>query len=704
MKIAVIGGGPAGLYFAVLAKKANPEHDIHLVERNPPDATFGWGVVFSEETLGSLRDADYETYTAIEDSFARWNAIDIHYRGSTVRSRGHVFSGISRKALLNILQRRCAELGVDLAFQTEARELSELAGYDLVVGADGINGVARNAHADVFKPTLDLHRTKYIWFGTDRVLDAFTFIFRQNRHGLFQVHAYPFDANTSTFIVECSEAAWRRAGLDAATEADSIAYCEELFAEELQGRHLLSNRSLWVSFITLRHETWSHGNLVLLGDAAHTAHFTIGSGTKLAMEDAVALVDALRRRHPLRAALAEYETERQAVIERFQDAARESARYFENVTRYAGFEPIQFAFNLLTRSRRITYASLGLRDPDFVRSVDAWFARAGSGGRQGELQIAPPPMFTPLTLRSLRLTNRVVSAPLDRPGLEAVAAGGAGLVLTEMTAVSAEGRITPASPGIYEADQVQAWRRTAEAVHERGARLALLLGHAGRRGSTRPKTEGVDRPLRQGGWPLIAASPIPYTSRGCAPRPMHRGDMDRVRADFVHAATAAAGSGFEVLELQFGQGYLLAGFLSPLTNARTDAYGGSLENRMRFPLEVFVAVREAWPGVLAVRLTALDWVENGFTLDDAVAVAAVLRAHGCDLVHPVMGQTVAETHPDYGRMFGVPASDRIRNETGIPTLTSGHITTADEVNTILAAGRADLCVLEMERWRTPIPE
>jgi len=706
----VIGGGPAGLYFALLAKKANPADRITVIERNAPDATFGWGVVFSEETLGSLRDADYETYTEISDTFARWSAIDIHYGGQTLRSRGHVFSGISRKVLLNILQRRCCDLGVEIVFKREVTDLSEFSGSDLVVGADGINGLVRKAHAEAFKPELTVHRTKYIWLGTDLVLDAFTFIFRRHQHGLFQVHAYPFDAGTSTFIVECPEAAWQKAGLDEASEQDSIAYCEQLFGEELKGKRLLSNRSVWISFVTLRTETWHHGNVVLLGDAAHTAHFSIGSGTKLAMEDAIALVDALRRHRDLETALTHYEMERQPVVERFQEAARESSTYFEHVSRYAGFEPLQFAFNLLTRSRRITYVSLSLRDPDFVRRIDSWYARRAAGSADGDLRLGPPPMFNPISLRGVRIPNRIVLAPVSeddaKDGLPSdrqlkrvanLAASGAGLFVTETTAVSAMARITSGSPGIYKPEHVEAWSRIVQTVHGRSARIALQLGHAGRRGSMRPRREGLDRPLRAGGWPLVSASPIPYTERGQAPRGMDRGDMERVTGEFVAAAESAARCAFDLLELNFGQGYLLGSFLSPLTNQRTDAYGGSLENRLRFPLEVLDGVREAWPHDLpiCVRLSATDWVEGGFTLDDAVAVAARLKAHGCDLIHAVMGQTVAEARPVYDPVFGVPASDRIRNEAGIPTLTSGHIATADEVNTILAAGRADLCLLDL---------
>jgi anthraniloyl-CoA monooxygenase len=692
VRYAVLGGGPSGLYFALLAKKANPSDEITVVERNPPDATFGWGVVFSEETLGALRDADYETFTEIGESFARWNAIDIYYQDTKIRSRGHVFTGISRKVLLNILQRRCRALGVRLEFEREIRDLAELEGADLIVGADGINGLVRRTYGEFFKPQVLTHPTKYVWFGSDMPLDAFTFIFRQNDDGLFQVHAYPFDAHTCTFIVECPEDAWRRAGLESASEADSIAYCEALFQPELRGRRLMSNRLLWVNFATLRQESWHHGNVVLLGDAAHTAHFSIGSGTKLAMEDSIALVDALRRHRDLPAALNDYEMERQPVVERFQEAALESSSYFEHVSRYAQFDPRQFAFNLLTRSRRITYVSLTQRDPELVQTVDSWFAAAATGSPDGAARLSPPPMFTPLRIGELTLPNRV--AMVAGPDLEAAARLGVGLVITEFVSVTEDGRITPETPVIDRTTQDRL-RSAVERIHKAGSRVALQLGHAGRRGSMRPRSEGVDRPLRQGGWKLMAASPIAYTPHAALPKEMTMRDIAHVVKVFSLAAKAAAGCGLDALELNFAHGYLVAGFISPLTNRRTDEYGGSLENRMRFPLAVLDMVRSTWERPLLVRISASDWAPEGVELDEAVAIAALLKAHGCDLVHAVMGQTVWESRPDYRRLFGVPASDRIRNEACIPTLATGNITTADDVNTILAAGRADLCILDL---------
>jgi len=696
MKISVLGAGPAGLYFSLLAKKANPSHRITVFERNPPDATYGWGVVFSEETLGALRDADRPSFDRITESFATWTAIDIRYRGEKVRSRGHAFSGLARKKLLSILQDRCGELGVEMRFFQEMTEVPE---GDLIIGADGVNSLARRLHEDTFRPNLHVHGTRFAWFGTDLVFNAFTFLFRENEHGLFQVHAYPFDAATSTFIVECPEATWRAAGLDQATEEDSIGYCEKLFAEDLAGHSLMSNRSLWVNFVTLSNQTWHRGNLVLLGDAAHTAHFTIGSGTKLAMEDSIALVEALERRPgALEAALIDYEMQRQPVVERFQHAALESAAYFENVRRYASFDPLQFAFNLLTRSGRITHLELRRRDPRFVAAVDASFAARAQGRPGGaEVLVAPPPLLAPLELRGERVPNRVVVAPVGEDAavdgtpnarheaqLVEAARSGAGLVLTELVAVSAEGRITPGTPGLYIEGHAEAWRGIVDRMHaESEARVIVQLGHAGPRGSTRPRRGGVDRPLREGGWPLLGSS-------------IDRKDMDQVREAFVRSAEMAGEAGFDVALLNFAHGYLLSSLISPLTNSRGDRYGGSVVNRMRFPLEVFDAVRAAWPGEkpLIVSLNATDWARGGTQPEHAVAAATLLKQWGCDLIRVLAGQTTARERPEYGRLFLVPFSDRIRNEAGVPTMVGGNVTTHDEADTVLAAGRADLCQID----------
>ena len=676
MKVSIVGGGPAGLYLAILLKKAGRDVDVNVAERNAPDATFGWGVVFSEETLGSLRDADPETHLAITDTFARWNRVDIRYGRRVLRSQGHSFSAIARKRLLEILQRRCFALGVDLAFHHEVEELPGDA--DLVVAADGVNSFVRRGLERELGTSVAPEGCKYVWFGTDLVFDAFTFIFRDTEHGLFQVHAYPFDERTSTFIVECPEATWRRAGLDELDEQESLAFCERLFARDLEGHELLSNRSLWLDFPKVVNKVWHHGRTALLGDAAHTAHFSIGSGTKLAMEDAIALRDALERRSwDVDAALVDYELERHPVVERTQQAASESAAYFARVASYRELEPIQFAFNLLTRSGRISHASLTVRDPAFTRVLDAWFTGSAAA-------VAPPPAFAPLELGKLVLRNRAVARP------EASTAG-AGLVLSGFVAVSPEGRITPDTPTIEE------WEPAARPV-------VLQLGHAGRRGGCRPRSVGVDVPLRDG-WELVSASPIPYGPFSAVPRELDAEGMAAIREDFVAAARRAAELGVDVLELDFAHGYLLAGFLSPLTNRRADAYG---EDRLLFPLEVLDAVRGAWGGVLAVRLSVTDWAPGGVSVEEGVAIAAELVEHGCGLVHVVAGQTVAGGRPEYRRGFLTALSDRVRAEARVPTLVGGHLTTLDDVNTIVGAGRGDLCILdlppsdlEQELLRTP---
>lgn len=663
MKVSIVGAGPAGLYLALLLKKADRAVDVRVVERNAPDATFGWGVVFSEETLGALRDADQETYLEITDTFARWDRVDIRYRGRVLRSRGHSFSAIARRRLLEILQRRCFSLGVDVAFGLEVDNVPDRA--DLVVGADGANSLVRRTSEQEFGTSVEAEGCKYVWFGTDLVFDAFTFIFRETKHGLLQVHAYPFDEQTSTFIVECPEPTWRRAGLHERSEEESLAFCEQLFARDLEGRELLSNRSIWLDFMKVTNDVWHHGRTVLLGDAAHTAHFSIGSGTKLAMEDAIALRDALvRRGWDVERALVDYELERQPLVERTQQAASESAAYFARVAGYRELEPIQFAFNLLTRSGRISHASLTVRDPAFTHALDAWFTR-------GAAVVAPPPLFAPLALRDLELRNRAV-VRADAPS------AGAGLVLSGFVAVSAEGRITPDTPTIGD------WKPAARPV-------ALQLGHAGRRGACRPRSVGVDVPLHDG-WELVSASPLPYGPFGAVPRELDEDGMAALRADFVAAAMRAAALGVEILELDFAHGYLVASFLSPLSNRRTDAYG---QDRLRFPLAVLDDVRRTWDGVLAVRLSVTDWARGGVSVDDGILTARAVAEHGCDLVHVVAGQTIAEDRPEYRRGFLTALSDRVRTEARVATLVGGHLTALDDVNTIVGAGRADLCILDL---------
>ena len=712
MKIVVVGGGAAGLYFAILMKKADPAHDITVLERNRSDDTFGFGVVFSDATLDNFRDADPETHAAITRAFAHWDDIDIHYQGQVLTSTGHGFSGLSRQMLLDILQRRAAELGVALRFSTEVAEPSAWAGADLVVAADGVNSGLRLRYAAQFQPAIDWRRNRFVWLGTTFPFPAFTFIFKESEHGLWRVHAYRYDARHSTFILEAAEATWRRAGLDEASEDETVEFAATLFARELDGHPILRNRSLWRSFPTVRNARWHHGNVVLVGDAAHTAHFSIGSGTKLAMEDAIALARALGEHREVSRALAAYEAERRPQVEATQRAAQTSLEWFEHAERYHGrLEPAQFAFSLLTRSLRVTHENLRARDAKLVATVDRWFADRASqqSGRTVAAAPPPPPMFTPFRLRELILANRVVVSPMCQYSAEdgtpndwhlvhlgSRAVGGAGLVMTEMTDVSREGRISPGCTGMYKPEHVSAWKRIVDFVHTAsGAAIGVQLAHAGRKGSTRRLWEGIDEPLPEGNWPLIAASPLAYFPHSQTPRAMDRRDMDQVRGDFVRAAGMATEAGFDLLELHFAHGYLLASFISPLTNQRRDEYGGPLMNRLRFPLEVFDAVRAVWPAArpMSVRLSATDWRPGGLDLADAVQTARELKAHGCDIVDVSAGNTVPDQEPEYGRLFQTPFSDRIRLEADIPTMTVGAVASYADVNSILAAGRADLCVL-----------
>jgi anthraniloyl-CoA monooxygenase len=707
----LLGGGPGGLYAGLLLKKAHPAWDIVVSERNPAGATYGWGVVFSDQTLAALREADYKTYTEITDSFVTWDAIDVYVKDRLVRCGGHGFAGIARRHLLKILQDRCAELGVDLRFQVEIDDLDELAQGGLLIAADGVNSKTRARYARFFQPRLEEGKTRYIWFGTDKIFDAFTFIFRENEHGLFTVHAYPFDGTTGTFIVECAEETWRRAGLHEADEAASLAYCEALYADHLRGRRLLSNYSRWLNFITVKNRNWYYDNIVLLGDAAHTAHFSIGSGTKLAMEDSIALANAFERYDRMEAALKEFALARQPKVETFQRAAKESQHYFEHIKRYRHFDPLQFTFHLLTRSGRISYDNLKLRDPYFVSDVDRWFVGSSQGedARKAPLVVAAPALFTPLKLRDSTLPNRIVlaaaptySAQDGVPGeqhaaqLTRRALGGAGLVVTEPVAVSAEGRITPACAGLYCSEHMAAWARAVELIHRHSpARIALNLSHAGRRGATRPRTRGLDMPLRDGGWPLLSASTIPFGPASRVPKAMECADMELIRDQFVQATRMADEAGFDMIQLNIAHGYLLASFLSPLTNRREDAYGGALGNRMRFPLAVFDAVRAAWPPEkpVAVAINATDWVKDGSEIDDAIAVARTLKEHGCDLVAVYAGQMTMHAQPIYDAGAFAQYSDLVRNEARVRTMATGYITTSDQANMLLAGGRADLCIM-----------
>ncbi|MFN2571892.1 MAG: bifunctional salicylyl-CoA 5-hydroxylase/oxidoreductase [Gemmatimonadales bacterium] len=703
MKIVAIGGGPAALYFGILMKEADSAHEITILERNRLDDTFGFGVVFSDATQNNLAAADPVTYESLSHEFFHWDDIDIHYRGQVIRSGGHGFSGLSRQQLLANLGRRCKALGVCIEAGKDVKDPDDYRGADLVVGADGFNSTVRARYAEHFQPSMDERPNRFVWLGTTRPFPAFTFYFKRDMHGLWRVHAYQYEPGHSTFIVEATEQTWRNAGLDNATEDDSVRFCEALFTEELAGHRLLKNRSLWRNFVTIKNAIWSHGNVVLVGDAAHTAHFSVGSGTKLAIEDAIALAGALQREPHVPAALAAYEAARRPAVESLQRAAQVSMQWFEDTERYMDLEPLQFAFNLLTRSLRITHDNLKKRDPAFVESVDRWFA-----GTRPQTPV-PPPMFTPFKLRELTLANRVVVSPMCQYVAEdgmpnewhlvhlgSRAIGGAGLVFTEMTDVSREGRISPGCTGMYKPEHAAAWKRIVDFVHmNSNAKVAMQLGHAGRKASTQRMWEGMDEPLPDGNWPIISASPLPYYPYSQIPKEMTRADMDEVKYAFLQAARMTDDAGFDLLELHFAHGYLLASFISPLTNKRTDAYGGSLENRMRFPLEVFDAVRGVWPDhkPMSVRISAVDWAPGGMQPADAVEVARMLEAHECDITDVSAGQTVAEAQPQYGRQYQTPFADRIRHEVGIATMAVGNISSYEDVNTILAAGRADLCVL-----------
>ncbi|MBI4563217.1 MAG: bifunctional salicylyl-CoA 5-hydroxylase/oxidoreductase [Planctomycetes bacterium] len=706
MRIVSVGGGPAGLYFGILMKKADPAHDITVYERNRPDDTFGFGVVFSDAALDSIAAADPETHAEITRHFYHWDDIDIYFRGHVLRSTGHGFCGLSRRLLLNILQRRAEALGVRQVFQTEIQDLAPFRDADLILAADGANSACRARFAARFQTTIDWRPNRFVWLGTTFPFKAFTFHFKENEHGLWRVHAYRYDREHSTFIVETTEKTWRAAGLEGAGEDDTIAFCERLFATELAGHRLLKNRSLWRSFPIVKNGRWRHENIVLLGDAAHTAHFSIGSGTKLALEDALALRDALRDHADVDAALEAYESARRPQIESYQRAAHVSLQWFEDTERYMNHEPIQFGFSLLTRSLRVSHENLRVRDPEYVDGVNRWFAARAHPPNDVE---APPPMFTPFRLRDLVLQNRVVVSPMCQysaddgtPGdwhlvhLGSRAMGGAGLIFTEMTDVSREGRISPGCTGMYKPEHVAAWKRIVDFVHRHSpAKIGMQLAHAGRKASTRLAWQGMDEPLPDGNWPILSASPIPWFPHSQVPREMTRRDMDEVRDQFARAARMTEEAGFDLVELHFAHGYLLSSFISPLTNVRTDEYGGSPANRMRFPLEVFDAVRAAWPAhkPVSIRISATDWAPGGIEAADAVEIARMLKSHGCDVIDVSAGQTVPHAKPVYGRQFQTPLSERVRIEAGIPTMAVGNISSYSDVNTILAAGRADLCVL-----------
>lgn len=721
MRAVCLGGGPAGLYFAISLKRRAPSHHVTVIERNRPHDTFGWGVVLSDETLSNLEKNDPESARLIRESFVYWDDIAVHYRDKVVRSGGHGFCGIGRMRLLNILQERASALGVELKFETEAGKAADYADYDLIVGADGVNSRVRAEYAEIFKPDIDVRACKYIWLGTrQKFEDAFTFIFEQTQHGWIWAHAYQFDDDTATFIVECLPETWRRSGFDRMSTEETIAACEKIFGKYLGGHKLMSNArhlrgSAWLNFNRVLCERWSHKNIVLLGDAAATAHFSVGSGTKLALESAIALADYLHSEPSTEEAFRRYEDERRLEVLRLQSAARNSTEWFENVERYLGLDPVQFNYSLLTRSQRIGHENLRQRDEIWLGDAERWFDRRATGR---EPAITRAPMFVPLRVRGLELKNRVVVSPMAQ--YRAVdgtptdwhlvhyaerAKGGAGLVFTEMTCVSPEGRITPGCTGLYAPEHEAAWKRIVDFVHaETDAKIAIQLGHAGAKGSTQLGWETMDAPLAKNNWEIVAPSPVAWSPENQTPREMTRADMDKVRDDFVRATEMAKRAGFDWLELHYAHGYLMSAFITPLTNKRADDYGGSLENRMRFPLEVFHAVRKTWPDEkpISVRISASDWVgADGISPQDAVQVARILTEAGADMIDVSAGQTSKRAKPVYGRMFQTPFSDRIRNEAGVATLAVGNIYDPDHVNSILMAGRADLVCLARPHLADP---
>lgn len=707
MRIHVIGGGPAGLYLGILMKRRDPGHEVWIRERNRPQETFGFGVVFSAATLGNLEEADPESLHEIRENFVWWDDIHTYMGGQMVVSTGHGFCGLSRVKLLEILSRRAKTLGCILDYESDVGEATDWGEADVIVAADGVNSRIRTVYAEQLQPTVDVRPCRFIWLGANLKLPAFTFIFRENEAGLFQVHAYPFDEQTSTFIIECTDEVWRKSGLDRMGEAETLAYFQALFADHLHGAKLLTRAGGWRNFPNIHCARWHHQNMVILGDAAHTAHFSIGSGTKLAMEDAIALADALEGPGDVPTRLAAYDTARRPDVEKLQKVARTSQAWFEHVAWFMGQDPLSFSFNLLTRSRRIGYAELQKRDPALLAQVQAGFATACGVGE------TVPPAFTPFTVGGLRLPNRIVVSPMCQYSAEegtpndwhlvhlgSRATGGAGLIIAEATAVSPEGRITPGCTGMYHEDHVAGWKRVTDFVHRHSsAKIGLQIGHAGRKAGYSIPWEGSKVLTEE--WKRIAPSALPWNSQSPTPVAMDEAEMDRIEAAFVWSAKAAARAGFDLLELHMAHGYLLSLFLSPLTNLRTDRYGGDVQGRLTYPLQILQAVRQVWAGPLLVRLSTTEWAPGGTTDADRRAIGLAMKAAGADMLDCSTGGVVVDQRPDYGRMFQVPFAEQIRYEAGIPVMAVGAITDVDQINSLVAAGRADLCALARKHLYDP---
>jgi anthraniloyl-CoA monooxygenase len=709
MKINILGGGPAGLYFAILMKKEYPDCLINIYERGPRDATWGFGVVFSDDTMNGFLEYDAISFQQIVESFEYWDKIKTYVHGKCIVSGGHGFCGMSRLKLLNILHERCDDLGVNLHFETEITDINQISDADLIVGADGISSIVRDKYKKDFGTTIDMRKNKFCWLGTTKPLDAFTFIFKETEFGWFWVHAYRYEKNRSTWLVECSEATWRRSGMDKASEEETVIFLENVFAGFLDGHRLLSNRSIWRTFPVVKNARWHHENIIILGDCAHTAHFSIGSGTKMAMEDAIALFESFRYSNEVRKALPAYEAARREETEILQHTANISLKWFEDVERYLEqMNAEQLTFSMLSRSKRVTYDNLGLRDPGYISDVNHWFACLTKSNAALEVDIENPivPMFQPIKTGNLLIPNRIALSPMCQYSAEdgtitdwhyvhycSHSLGGVGLVLTEMICISPEARITPGCAGIYNKDHINAWKRIVDFIHANSqAKVCAQLGHAGRKGATKLAWEGMDQPLEENPWEIISASPIPYLENSAIPREASRDDMDKVREQFIQCAKNAAACGFDMLEIHMAHGYLLSGFISPVTNKRVDEYGGNIDNRMRFPLQCLSAVREAWPDdkPISVRISACDWVDDGLTTDEMLAVARLLKENGADIINVSTGQVTSDEQPQYGRMYQAPFSDQIRNEVGITTIVAGNIANADQANTLIAAGRTDI--------------